>query len=46
MIRIMQTITLSRLYKRPYYENDGLRQYLTTNRDHETLKELIEHFKF
>ena len=46
MIRIMQTITLSRLYKRPHYENDGLRQYLATKQDYETLKELIEHFKF
>jgi hypothetical protein len=46
MIRVMQTITLSRLYKRPYYENDGLRQYLTTKQDYETIRELIEHFKF
>jgi hypothetical protein len=46
MIRIMQTITLSRLYKRPYYENDGLRQYLATKEDYTTIRELIEHFKF
>jgi len=46
MIRIMQTITLSRLYKRPYYEIGGLTQYLATKQDYETLRELIEHFKF
>jgi len=46
MIRMMQTITLSRLYKRPYYVNDGLRQYLSTKEDYETIRELIEHFKF
>jgi hypothetical protein len=46
MIRMMQSITLSRLYKRPYYEIDGLTQYLATKQDYETLRELIEHFKF
>lgn len=46
MANLMEVITLSRLYKRPYVVVDGLTQYLSVREDYETIRELIEHFKF
>ncbi len=46
MANIMEVITLSRLYKRPYVKVDGLTQYISVREDYDTIRELIEHFKF
>ena len=46
MAHLMEVITLSRLYKRPYVEVGGLTQYLSVREDYDTIRELIEHFKF
>lgn len=46
MANIMEVITLSRLYKRPYVKVDGLTQYISVREDYDTIRELIDHFKF
>lgn len=46
MANLMEVITLSRLFKRPYVMVDGLTQYLSVREDYDTIRELIEHFKF
>lgn len=46
MAHLMEVITLSRLYKRPYVKVGRLTQYLSVREDYDTIRELIEHFKF